>query len=52
MNARPWDRITRRVAGGVVAALLVLMAAGSDWTAAQNATIRLVIDYGDGISRR
>jgi Domain of unknown function (DUF4430) len=49
MNARPWDRMTRRAAGAVAAALLILMAAGGDWTAAQNATIRLVIDYGDGV---
>ena len=49
MNGCTWDLITRRAAVALLAATLVLIAAAGDRTAAQSATIRLVIDYGDGV---
>jgi uncharacterized protein DUF4430 len=49
MIRRHWDRTTRRSAGALLATMLLVVGATSHWTAAQTATIRLVIDYGDGV---
>ena len=42
------DRKTRRMAAALLATMLLSVAAASHWTGAQSATIRLVVDYGDG----
>jgi len=42
--------LTRRAAVGLLVAA-VLVAAAGDRAQAQNATVRLVIDYGDGVSK-
>jgi hypothetical protein len=49
MSRRHWDRTTRRSAGALLAMILLVVAAASHWTTAQGATVRLVIDYGDGV---
>jgi hypothetical protein len=50
MSARIRERIARRAAGALlVAALVVPIAAAGHRAPAQNATIRLVVDYGDGV---
>jgi hypothetical protein len=49
MSARIRERIARRAAGALLAALAVLIVAAGHRAPAQNATIRLVVDYGDGV---
>ena len=49
MSARIRESITRRAAGALLAALAVLLADAGHRAPAQNATIRLVVDYGDGV---
>jgi hypothetical protein len=49
MSARIRERIARRAAGALLAALAVLIVAAGQRAPAQNATIRLVVDYGDGV---
>ena len=43
------NRLTRRSAGVLLAAILLAFAAAGDRAHAQNATVRLVVDYGDGV---
>jgi len=53
-TAPPWHRISRRSAGALVAALLLLPGGfATDRAAAQaaGATVRLLVDYGDGTSK-
>jgi hypothetical protein len=51
MIRRHWDRKTRRWAGALLAMILLVVGPASHWTEAQSATIRLVIDYGDGVTK-
>jgi hypothetical protein len=43
------DRLTRRAAALLLAAMLLAFAAAGDRAQAQTATVRLVVDYGDGV---
>jgi hypothetical protein len=43
------NRLTRRAAAILLAAMLLAIAAASDQTHAQSATVRLVVDYGNGV---
>jgi hypothetical protein len=43
------NRLTRRSVGIVLATMLLAIAALGDWAHAQTATVRLVVDYGDGV---
>jgi hypothetical protein len=43
------NRLTRRSVGIVLATMLLDIAAAGDWAHAQTATVRLVVDYGDGV---
>jgi hypothetical protein len=43
------NRLTRRSAALLLAAMLLAVAAAGDRAHAQNATVRLVVDYGDGV---
>jgi Domain of unknown function (DUF4430) len=49
MTGSRCHRLTRRVAGLLLATILLAIAAASDRAHAQSATIRLVVDYGDGV---
>ena len=42
-------RLTRRSAAIVLATMLLAVAAAGDLAHAQSATVRLVVDYGDGV---
>jgi hypothetical protein len=42
-------RLTRRSAAILLAAMLLAIAVASDHAHAQSATVRLVVDYGDGV---
>jgi Domain of unknown function (DUF4430) len=44
-------RLTRRAAARLLGAILLIVAAAGDRAQAQSATVRLVIDYGDGASK-
>jgi len=44
-----WNSITRRSTGVLLAAILLVVGATSHRVLAQSATIRLVVDYGDGV---
>jgi Domain of unknown function (DUF4430) len=44
-------RLTRRAAARLLGAVLLIVATASDRAQAQSATVRLVIDYGDGVSK-
>jgi Domain of unknown function (DUF4430) len=44
-------RLTRRAAARLLGAVLLIVAAAGDRAQAQSATVRLVIDYGDGASK-
>jgi hypothetical protein len=44
-------RLTRRAAAILLGAVLLIVAAAGDRAQAQSATVRLVIDYGDGVSK-
>jgi hypothetical protein len=50
MTRSSCHRPSRRVAGILLAAAVLVVAAG-DPAKAQGATVRLVIDYGDGVTR-
>ena len=43
------NRLTRRAAAILLAAMLLAIAAGGERAHAQTATVRLVVDYGDGV---
>jgi hypothetical protein len=43
------NRLTRRSVGIVLATMLLAIAAAGERTHAQTATVRLVVDYGDGV---
>src|SRR5215831_19538287 len=49
MTASRCHRLTRRAAAILLAAILLAIAAASDQAHAQTATVRLVVDYGDGV---
>jgi hypothetical protein len=49
MTASRCHRLTRRAAGLVLATILLAIPAASDQAHAQSATVRLVVDYGDGV---
>jgi len=49
MTANRCHRLTRRTAAILLAAMLLAIPAASDQTHAQSATVRLVVDYGDGV---
>ena len=49
MSASRCNRLTRRAAGILLATLLLAVAAAGDRARAQTATVRLVVDYGDGV---
>jgi hypothetical protein len=49
MRASRCNRLTRRAAAILLAAILLAVAAAGDRAHAQSATIRLVVDYGDGV---
>ena len=49
MTASRCHRLTRRAAAILLAAMLLAIPAASDQTHAQSATVRLVVDYGDGV---
>ena len=44
-----WSRLTRRSVGIVLATMLLDIAAAGERAQAQTATVRLVVDYGDGV---
>jgi uncharacterized protein DUF4430 len=44
-------RLTRRAATILLGTVLLIVAAAGDRAQAQSATVRLVIDYGDGVSK-
>jgi hypothetical protein len=41
--------LSRRSVGALLATMLLVIGATGDWAIAQTATIRLVVDYGDGV---
>ena len=49
MSANRCNRLTRRSAGLVLATMLLAVAAAGERARAQTATVRLVVDYGDGV---
>jgi hypothetical protein len=49
MSGSRCHRLTRRAAGLVLATILLAIPAASDQAHAQSATVRLVVDYGDGV---
>ena len=49
MTAGRCNRLTRRAAAILLAAMLLAVAAAGDRAHAQSATVRLVVDYGDGV---
>ena len=49
MTASRCHRLTRRAAAILLAATLLVAAAAGDHAHAQSATVRLVVDYGDGV---
>jgi len=49
MNGSRCNRLTRRAAAILLAATLLAIAVASDQAHAQSATVRLVVDYGDGV---
>jgi Domain of unknown function (DUF4430) len=49
MSGGRCNRLTRRAAAILLAAMLLAIAAGGDRAPAQSATVRLVVDYGDGV---
>jgi hypothetical protein len=51
MTGSHCHRLTRRSAAILLAAMLLAIAAASDQTHAQSATVRLVVDYGDGVMK-
>src|SRR6516225_4563 len=51
MSASRCNRLTRRAIGIFLAAILLAVAAAGDRARAQSATVRLVVDYGDGVTK-
>jgi uncharacterized protein DUF4430 len=49
MTASRCDRLTRRSTGILLATILLVAATAGDRAHAQPATVRLVVDYGDGV---
>ena len=49
MTARRCDRLTRRSTGILLATILLVAATAGYRAHAQPATVRLVVDYGDGV---
>jgi hypothetical protein len=49
MNASRCHRLTRRAAVILLAAMLLAIPAAGERARAQSATVRLVVDYGDGV---
>jgi len=49
MSGSRCNRLTRRSAAIVLATMLLAVAAAGERARAQNATVRLVVDYGDGV---
>jgi hypothetical protein len=49
MRGSRCNRLTRRAAAILLAAMLLAIAAASDQAHAQSANVRLVVDYGDGV---
>jgi len=49
MSASRCNRLIRRAAAILLAAMLLAIAAASDQAHAQTATVRLIVDYGDGV---
>src|SRR6516162_10473429 len=49
MSGRRCNRLTRRSMGILLATLLLVGGAAGDRAQAQTATVRLVVDYGDGV---
>ena len=49
MTGSRCNHLTRRSAGIVLATMLLAVAAAGDRAHAQTATVRLVVDYGDGV---
>ena len=49
MTGSRCNRLTRRAAAILLAATLLVAAAAGDHAHAQSATVRLVVDYGDGV---
>jgi hypothetical protein len=49
MPAGGWTWITRRSASAFLAVVLLLASSAGQFVVAQSATVRLVIDYGDGV---
>ena len=51
MTANRCHRLTRRTAAILLAAMLLAIAAAGEPVHAQSATVRLVVDYGDGVMK-
>jgi len=51
MTRSSCNRLTRRAAAILLGAVLLIATAAGDRAQAQSATVRLVIDYGDGASK-
>jgi Domain of unknown function (DUF4430) len=49
MSGSRCNRLTRRSAAIVLGTMLLAVAAAGERARAQNATVRLVVDYGDGV---
>ena len=49
MNGSRCNRLTRRAAGIILAMMLLAVAAAGERAPAQSTTVRLVVDYGDGV---
>ena len=49
MTGSRCNRLTRRAAGIILATMLLAIAAAGGRAHAQTATVRLVVDYGDGV---
>jgi hypothetical protein len=49
MNASRCHRLTRRAAAILLAAMLLAIPAAGERAHAQSVTVRLVVDYGDGV---
>ena len=49
MNGSRCNRHTRRAAGIILAMMLLAVAAAGERAPAQSTTVRLVVDYGDGV---